>query len=218
MYSQESGSSKAHIVRIPLIGPTLANYEGYLTNFNSLTTLLYEVGNNFIDTIQGVSENIVDMMPADFVVNYMLVIAVNEEPVELISDDQEEKGHRYLGIKMNIKLHNLSSSSRNPIKLGTLSQYIVEGWTEYSDHRVRLNIHEKKWQRKLHNLRRNVPKEVKNRLAHLLDMKSWKIESQQESITLGKKKELVRKYKYFFEREWICESNKSIDYFNYLSH
>ena len=64
-----------------MIGPTLTNYEGYLTNFNSLTTLLYEVGNNFIDTIQGVSENIVDMIPADFVVNYMLVIGVNEEPV-----------------------------------------------------------------------------------------------------------------------------------------
>ena len=119
---------------------------------------------------------------------------------------------------MNMKLHNLSSSSRNPIKLGTLSQYIVEGWADYSDHRVKLNIHEKKWQRKLYNMRSNVPKEVKNRLAHFLDMKSWKIESQQESITVGKKKEIVRKYKYFFEREWICESNKSIDYFNYLSH
>ena len=53
------------------------NYEGYLTNFNSLTNLIYEVGNNFLDSLEGVSENIIDIIPADFVVNYMLVIAVN---------------------------------------------------------------------------------------------------------------------------------------------
>lgn len=78
LYSQSSKSSKTHIIRIPLIGPTLTNYEGYLTNFNSLTNLIYEVGNTFIDSLQGISENIIDIIPADFVTNYMIVVAVNE--------------------------------------------------------------------------------------------------------------------------------------------
>lgn len=28
----------------------------------------------------------------------------------------------------------------------------------------------------------------------------------------------MRKYRYFLEHEWICESNKSIDYFSLLSN
>ena len=84
LYSQESRAQKVHVVRVPLIGPTMINYEGYLTNFNTLTTLIYEIGNNFINTLQGINENIIDMLPADFAANYMLVIAVNEEPIELI--------------------------------------------------------------------------------------------------------------------------------------
>lgn len=46
--------------------------------------------------------------------------------------------------------------------------------------------------------------QVKNRLSHLLDIKQWKIETQQQSIALQKKKTLAAKYEFFLEHEWIC--------------
>lgn len=52
----------------------------------------------------------------------------------------------------------------------------------------------------------------------MFDLKSWKIEAQQNNINTFKKMEIMKKYRHFFEREWVCESNKSIDYFNNLSH
>lgn len=58
---------------------------------------------------------------------------------------------------------------------------------------------------------------MKNRLAVLFDIKPWQIQSQQDKIESLKKKSIMKKYRFFFEREWICESNKSIDYYNSLS-
>ena len=79
-----------HIVRLPQIGPTLLGYEGYLSNFNTLTNLFYEVGNGFLDRMEGISGNIVDIMPADYVVNYMLVIAVIVLPDVVINSTTDE--------------------------------------------------------------------------------------------------------------------------------
>ena len=41
---------------------------------------------------------------------------------------------------MNTKLHNLSTSSRNPIKLGVFSQYVKDGWSDYTEKRVNIKI------------------------------------------------------------------------------
>ena len=73
-----------HIVRLPLLGPTLMNYEGYISAFNSLMNLFYEVGNGFIDRLEGIQENIIDLVPTDYVVNYLITIAVVELPTPVI--------------------------------------------------------------------------------------------------------------------------------------
>ncbi len=64
--------------------------------------------------------------------------------------------------------------------------------------------------------KQELPMKVKNRLSHLMDIKQWKIETQQQSIALQKKKALAAKYEFFLQHEWICESNYSIDLANEL--
>ena len=75
-------------------------------------------------------------------------------------------------------IHNLSSSSRNPLTLGRFAAYINDGWVEYTPDYLRpinLKIHEKHWERKAYQIKSELPNNAKSRLAHLFDIKSWKI-------------------------------------------
>lgn len=64
------------IVRAPSLGPTLNNYEGYSDKFNYFTYFLYLMGTGFFSTINGVPENITDLIPADYLFNYLAVLSV----------------------------------------------------------------------------------------------------------------------------------------------
>jgi hypothetical protein len=59
-----------------LIGPSLENFEGYLLGFNTLTSLIYEIGKKQINALQGNNSSIIDMIPVDFIVHYMITIGV----------------------------------------------------------------------------------------------------------------------------------------------
>ena len=41
IFALESGARRAEVIRLPIIGPTLENYEGYVTRFNTLTSLIH---------------------------------------------------------------------------------------------------------------------------------------------------------------------------------
>ncbi len=60
----------------------MENYEGYLTIFITFTSLVYEIGMKKIDVLQGNSNNIIDMIPADPVTHYLLVIAFKSQNTE----------------------------------------------------------------------------------------------------------------------------------------
>lgn len=134
LYAKETQASKVEVVRLPCIGPTLTDYEGYVTSFNSILSIIYEVGNGFLDSLQGIANNIIDLLPADFVVNYMITISAilpsplvsnndNEFTIRQESDLEEDKMEA-----SNISIHNLSTSSRNPISFAKFAQYVVEAW------------------------------------------------------------------------------------------
>lgn len=53
IFTMESGAKVTEVVRLPLIGPTLQNFEGYITTFNTLTSLIFELGRKNIDALQG---------------------------------------------------------------------------------------------------------------------------------------------------------------------
>lgn len=75
IFGKHSGASKVEIVRFPSLGPTLTDYEGYSISFNSFLTLIYEIGNGFLDSLEGIETNIIDIIPADFAINYMITIS-----------------------------------------------------------------------------------------------------------------------------------------------
>ena len=89
-----------------------------------------------------------------------------------------------------IIVHNLSTSSRNPVSLQKFGNYVTEAWIEYSpdDYKpTNFKVHEKKWERKAYAIQSKLPNNAKARLAHLFDIKSWKIQTQQDSINTNKK-------------------------------
>lgn len=68
--------------------------------------------------------------------------------------------------------------------------YITEAWIEYSaeDYKpTNFKIHEKKWQRKAYSIQQKLPTQAKARLSHIFDIKSWKIQTQQDAIITNKK-------------------------------
>ena len=71
-----SGAESVEVVRIPQVGPTIENFEGYTPKFNTLAFLIYEIGRKHIDAMEGYLNNVIDIIPADFVAHYMLTIAV----------------------------------------------------------------------------------------------------------------------------------------------
>jgi hypothetical protein len=46
---------------------------------------------------------------------------------------------------------------------------------------------------------------------------SWKIEGQRQTLEQEQQQAMISKYKYFLSKDWLCESNKTIDLFNQLS-
>ena len=81
-----------HIIRVPQLGPTLTDYEGYHSNFTSLMNVFYEVGNGFIVRLEGLPNNVIDMVPVDYTVNYLLTVAVTRLPTHRVSATSDELG------------------------------------------------------------------------------------------------------------------------------
>lgn len=91
--------------------------------------------------------------------------------------------------------------------MAKFGSYIIEAWIEYSpeDYKpVNFRVQEQQWDRKAYAIKSKLPNNAKARLAHLFDIKSWKIQAQQSAISTNKKFETIRKYRYFLEHEWIC--------------
>lgn len=84
---------------MPSLGPTLNGFEGYLDRFNYFTYFVYLIGTGFFLSINGNPKYIADLIPSDYVVNYMIVLG---------SLCRENKRYR---------VHNLCSSSRNPVSI-----------------------------------------------------------------------------------------------------
>jgi hypothetical protein len=62
-------------VRVPSLGPTLYNFEGYADKFNYFTYFVYLMGTGFFERVNGHPGNVTDLVPADFLFNYMVVLA-----------------------------------------------------------------------------------------------------------------------------------------------
>jgi len=41
IFTLEAGVKSIEVVRLPLVGPTVENYEGFTSGFNTLTSLIY---------------------------------------------------------------------------------------------------------------------------------------------------------------------------------
>jgi hypothetical protein len=72
-------SSSIEIVRVPSLGPTLNNFEGYTDRFNYFTYFVYLIGTGFFASINGIPQNVTDLLPADYLLNYMIVLATQEK-------------------------------------------------------------------------------------------------------------------------------------------
>lgn len=99
-------ANKIEIVRTPGLGPTLNGYEGYCDRFNPFTYFVYLMGTGFFNTLNASPSHVTDLLPADYLVNYIIILASrkNESP--------------------KYRAHNLSTSSRNPITISKLLAYL----------------------------------------------------------------------------------------------
>lgn len=118
------------IVRVPSLGPTIADYEGYLTKFNYFTYLVYQMGNGMIKNIDGNKQNKVDIVPSDYVANFLLVVSLRKS-------------------SSKAETLNLSTSTRNYITLQQFLKYGQEAWEEYGKKAPKISVVENKLLRKL---------------------------------------------------------------------
>ncbi len=72
-YTSVSGSIE--IVRVPSLGPTLNNHEGFSDKFNYFTYFVYLMGTGFFEAVNGQPNNVTDIVPADYLFNYMITLA-----------------------------------------------------------------------------------------------------------------------------------------------
>ena len=67
------------IVRVPSLGPTLNNFEGYSSELTSLTYLICQVGLGNITSLDGLKANKIDIIPTDFATNLLLILSIKNQ-------------------------------------------------------------------------------------------------------------------------------------------
>ena len=105
-------SKQIVIVRVPSLGPTLSHHEGYMSSLTSLTYLMCQVGLGKISSLDGHKNNKVDLVPADYATNLLLVHSCKETA-------------------SRAEVINLSTSMRNYITLQQFVEISIEAWREY---------------------------------------------------------------------------------------
>jgi hypothetical protein len=70
------------ILRVPSLGPTIINFEGYTTRFNYFTYLVYQMGTGLIRNLDGNKFNKIDIVPSDYAVNLLLVLSVRSSALK----------------------------------------------------------------------------------------------------------------------------------------
>ena len=145
------------------MGPTLENYEGYAAYVNTFTYLICQVGLGNISSLDGFKSSKVDIVPADFAGNLLVVL-----------------GGREQGNK--VEFVNLSTTTRNYITLREFVELCGEAWREYGEKPRKVSIVETKLGQKLKHKTERLPSEVKKRLGGMLDVVSWKIDGQRQSL------------------------------------
>jgi hypothetical protein len=60
---------------VPSLGPSITNYEGYTVKFNYFTYLIYQIGTGLIKNLDGNKSNRVDIVPADYASNLLIILA-----------------------------------------------------------------------------------------------------------------------------------------------
>jgi hypothetical protein len=149
-------SNSISIIRVPSLGPTIIDYEGYLTKFNYFTYLVYQMGNGMIKNIDGNRQNKVDIVPSDFVANFLIVVSLRKN-------------------SSRAETLNLSTCTRNYITLQQFLKYGQEAWEEYGKKVPKISVVENKLLRRLKHSSELLPSEIKRRLGSVLDVVSWKI-------------------------------------------
>ena len=150
------------LIRVPTVGATIKNCEGYIDKFNSFTWLVYRIGLGQIRELKGNPENTLDIMPADYVANYMIVIAA------------QGKGK---------SVSNLSTSTRNSLKLGYFIEILNEYWLNHPldpNTSSQVRLYEKTLPYTLARLRNRLPSTLISKFANALDLKALKINTSKK--------------------------------------
>lgn len=93
-----------HLVRTPVIGACSEKPQGYIDKFNGISFLLYEIGLGKVSELKGRHSNIVDVVPVDYVCNFLLSVG-------------------WFG-NGDHQIWNFSASSMNPLRLGRLIEIL----------------------------------------------------------------------------------------------
>lgn len=149
------------VLRVPSLGPTITNYEGYLTHMSPFAYLICQTGLGLVRSLEGVGSNKIDVVPTDYASHLMLVLAAREQTTR-------------------VETLNLSTTTRNFITLRQFVEVCLEAWREYGEKVKSIGIVETEWGRKLRSGGERLPSQVKKRLGNLLGVVSWKIEGQRE--------------------------------------
>lgn len=97
------------VVRVPSLGPTLSNHEGFTMKLKKITSLIQKIGTSSIQNVYGLKTNKVDIVPNDYVSNLILVIMCKA------SNSRTE-------------IINLSTTTRNYIHLQDFVDYCQQAW------------------------------------------------------------------------------------------
>lgn len=114
---------------MPSLGPTLTHFEGYTLKFNYFTYLIYQVGTGLLRNIEGNKSNKLDIVPTDYVSNFLLVLASRS--------------------CLKGETVNLSTSTRNYVTLQQFINTAREAWQEYGEKTRQTTVTETVWGRKL---------------------------------------------------------------------
>ena len=149
-----------HLIRTPVIGACFEKPQGYIDKLNGISFLLYEIGLGKVNKLKGRRSNIVDVVPADYVCNFMLSVG-------------------WLGGN-NHQIWNFSTSSMNALRLGRLIEILEAYWNQNplqsQKHRISVDIYEKESTYGIAKLRSRIPSFLWEKSAELFDLKAKKIE------------------------------------------
>lgn len=114
-----------HLVRTPVVGACYEKPQGYLDKLNGISFLLYEIGLGKVSELRGRRSNIVDVVPVDYVCNFLLSVG-------------------WLG-GADSQVWNFATSSMNPLRLGRLIDIVEAYWNDNPPqplkHRISVEIY-----------------------------------------------------------------------------